>query len=84
MEAGAAFFFHSNLLHTSDANLSDKPRWGLICCYNAARNDPYKDSHHPRYTPLEKLPDSAIKAMGPRGSAASQQFLRQEDDETTG
>ena len=57
-------FFHCNLLHRSDQNRSDRPRWSLICCYNAARNDPYKDSRHPRYTPLEKVDDSAIKAVG--------------------
>jgi hypothetical protein len=36
----------------------------MICCYNAARNDPYKESHHPRYTPLKKVPDSMIKESG--------------------
>ena len=36
----------------------------MICCYNAARNDPYKESHHPRYTPLAVVPDAAIKAVG--------------------
>jgi hypothetical protein len=36
----------------------------MICCYNAARNDPYKESHHPRYTPLSVVPDQAIKAVG--------------------
>lgn len=36
----------------------------MICCYNAARNNPYKESHHPRYTPLHKVPDSAIKEAG--------------------
>jgi hypothetical protein len=36
----------------------------MICCYNAARNDPYKDSHHPRYTPLNVVPDAAIKQVG--------------------
>jgi ectoine hydroxylase-related dioxygenase (phytanoyl-CoA dioxygenase family) len=84
MDAGDAVFFHSNTLHTSAANESDKPRWGLICCYNTAHNDPYKEHHHPRYTPLEKLPDSAIKEMGPVGCAASTEFLEQDRDETTG
>src|SRR5690349_9686683 len=42
MEPGDAIFFHSNLLHRSDQNKSDQPRWSMICCYNAARNDPYK------------------------------------------
>jgi ectoine hydroxylase len=66
MEPGDAMFFHCNLLHRSDQNRSDKPRWSLICCYNAARNDPYKDSQHPRYTPLGKVDDTAIKKVGMR------------------
>ena len=63
MAPGDALFFHCNLLHRSDQNKSPNPRWSLICCYNAARNDPYKDSHHPRYTPLEKVEDTAIKQV---------------------
>ncbi len=64
LEPGDAVFFHCNLLHRSDRNDSDQPRWALICCYNAARNDPYKDSRHPRYTFLEKWPDSQITEIG--------------------
>jgi len=64
MEPGDALFFHANLLHRSDQNTSDDPRWSMICCYNAARNDPYKDSHHPRYTPLKVVPDAAILEVG--------------------
>ena len=64
MEPGDALYFHSNLLHRSDQNRSEFPRWSMICCYNAARNDPYKESHHPRYTPLKVLADSAIKEVG--------------------
>jgi ectoine hydroxylase-related dioxygenase (phytanoyl-CoA dioxygenase family) len=64
MNPGDVLFFHSNLLHRSDQNRSDNPRWSMICCYNAARNDPYKESHHPRYTPLSKVPDSAIREAG--------------------
>ena len=66
MEPGDALFFHSNLLHRSDQNTSNDPRWSMICCYNAARNDPYKESHHPRYTPLSVVPDSAIREVGVR------------------
>ena len=64
MEPGDTLFFHCNLLHRSDQNRSEHPRWSMICCYNAARNDPYKESHHPRYTPLVKVPDSAVRAAG--------------------
>jgi hypothetical protein len=35
----------------------------MICCYNAASNDPYKDSHHPRYTKLDKVEDDQILAF---------------------
>lgn len=64
MEPGDAMFFDCNLLHRSDQNRSDQPRWSLICCYNAARNDPYKDLQHARYTPIIKVEDSAIKEVG--------------------
>lgn len=66
MDPGDVLFFHANLLHRSDQNRSDNPRWAMICCYNAARNDPYKEAHHPRYTPLLKVNDSAIRAAGLR------------------
>lgn len=64
MEPGDAVFFHSNLLHRSDQNVSDFPRWSMICCYNSARNNPYKESHHPCYTPLQMVPDSRIQEVG--------------------
>lgn len=63
-EPGSALFFHSNLLHRSDQNKSPDPRWAFICCYNAARNDPYKESRHPQYSRLEKWDDSRIAEVG--------------------
>ncbi|RYF97017.1 MAG: phytanoyl-CoA dioxygenase family protein, partial [Chitinophagaceae bacterium] len=35
LQPGDALFFHSNLLHRSEANTSDSPRWSLISCYNS-------------------------------------------------
>jgi len=64
MEPGDALFFHANLLHRSDQNRSENPRWSMICCYNSARNDPYKESHHPRYTPLKKVADAEVLKAG--------------------
>jgi ectoine hydroxylase-related dioxygenase (phytanoyl-CoA dioxygenase family) len=64
LEPGDGIFFHCNVLHRSDRNDSESPRWAFICCYNAARNDPYKDSRHPRYSYLEKWPDHRIKEVG--------------------
>ncbi|MDZ4799805.1 MAG: phytanoyl-CoA dioxygenase family protein [Bryobacteraceae bacterium] len=78
MEPGDTVFFDANLLHRSDQNKSENPRWSMICCYNAARNDPYKESHHPRYTPLSVVPDSAIREAGARrfgDSSAGLAFL---------
>jgi hypothetical protein len=66
LEPGSAIFFHCNLLHRSDQNKSPDPRWAFICCYNARRNDPYKESRHPRYTFLEKRDDDQIREVGRR------------------
>lgn len=71
MEPGDVVFFHCNTLHRSDQNRSPDRRWTLICCYNAARNDPYLDHHHPRYTPLDKVSDEAIRTAGMKFSDAS-------------
>jgi ectoine hydroxylase len=64
MQPGDTLFFDCNLLHRSDQNRSEHPRWSMICCYNAARNNPYKESHHPRYTPLSQVADSAVREAG--------------------
>lgn len=64
MQPGDAVFFHCNTLHRSDQNKSENPRWTLICCYNAKRNNPFADSHHPRYTPLQVVADDMIKKVG--------------------
>jgi ectoine hydroxylase len=66
LEPGDAVFFHANLLHRSDQNTSDNARWALICCYNTKRNDPYKPSRHPGYTPLEILEDEQVLSVGER------------------
>lgn len=64
LEPGSAVLFHSNLLHRSDQNRSDNPRWALICCYNTKKNDPYKESRHPGYSPLQELPDAELFGVG--------------------
>lgn len=69
-------FFPANLSHRSDQNRSDNPRWAMICCYNAARNDFHKDSRHPQYTPLRKVKDEEIL------QAAAKRFGTQEAEGT--
>ncbi len=64
MEPGDALFFHGNLLHRSDQNHSDHPRWSLICCYNTRHNDPIvQDGRHPNYSKLETWPDDRVSTL---------------------
>ncbi len=82
MAPGDALFFHCNLLHHSAQNKSAEPRSMLLCCYNMARNDPFKEHHHPGYTPLHKLPDNAVKERGERLAGDRRVFMLGEDDQT--
>jgi len=84
MDPGDALFFDCNLLHRSDQNRSDQSRWSLICCYNAARNSPYKEVQHASYTPLETVGKEAIKNGAARGfeSDASGDWLSGDRDRT--
>jgi len=51
-QKGDALFFHANLLHSSVANKSESSRRTLIVCFNTKSNNPFKDSGHANYTPL--------------------------------
>lgn len=83
MEPGDAIFFHSNTLHRSDQNTSEHSRWSMVCCYNTKSNDPYKESHHPGYTPLKKVENSMIKEVGMKSfEEGSQAWLDPEKDES--
>jgi len=67
LDPGDTVFFHSNLLHTSEANVRQDQRWTLICCFNAMWNDPFDDQgEHPRYSHLERWPDDRILEIGHR------------------
>ena len=64
MEPGDALFFHANLLHRSDKNTSDHPRWSLICCYNTRHNDPIiTGGRHPNYAPLQRWSDARVREL---------------------
>lgn len=56
---GDTLFFHSNLLHKSNQNLSSKPRWSMICAYNAIANKPFLKSDS-EFHPLHPVEDNAI------------------------
>jgi ectoine hydroxylase-related dioxygenase (phytanoyl-CoA dioxygenase family) len=76
MAPGDGLFFHCNLLHRSAPNRSGRRRWVLIAAYNAKGNDPYKDTYLPRYKPLAKVEDDAIRTTGRKGASADKSFVR--------
>jgi hypothetical protein len=57
---GSALFFHCNLLHASEPNLSDRPRRAYICCYNAFSNIPVLGKGHGQPAPIPAVADDAI------------------------
>lgn len=74
LQPGDAMFFHSNLLHASGPNKSDKRRWLLIYCYNAAYNEPFIKTHNPTYSPIEKTDDLGIDRDALRFADGSEGF----------
>ena len=66
LQPGDALFFHPNLLHRSDANNSDNPRWTIISAYNLDYNVPFREKNPSCITPIEVVPDTAILESGGR------------------
>lgn len=75
MRAGDTLFFHANLLHRSDSNRSDNPRWSLITAYNLASNKPYKKTNPLFSTPINTVPDTAIQQADAKGISQEADFL---------
>lgn len=77
---GDALFFHSNLLHRSEANLSTEPRWSMISCYNRAENVPYNEPHGSSTVPINVVPDEALLTWTASGISSAADFLKKEAD----
>ncbi|XP_072014594.1 L-proline trans-4-hydroxylase-like isoform X2 [Amphiura filiformis] len=82
MQPGDALFFHCNVLHKSEQNKSDRRRWVFIAAYNRATNNPVKDHHHPKYTPLVKVPNKAILTCGNKTDMTGKDFMDPKKDLT--
>lgn len=83
LNAGDALFFHSNILHRSEANLSEHPRWSLISCYNRSTNIGYHESSSSSssITPIDIVPDEALLTWDAAGLTESEaDFLSKEAD----
>lgn len=79
LEPGDALFFHPNLLHRSEANLSDYPRWSIISCYNLQSNIAYNETSTAWKTPVDQVPDNALMEWKPE-SLSDADFLKKEND----
>ncbi len=80
IQPGDALFFHSNLLHRSEANTSDKPRWSIISCYNSLSNPAYNDESTSWREPVEIVADNALMDAAVSGASATGDFLQKEKD----
>jgi phytanoyl-CoA hydroxylase len=81
LKAGDALFFHSNLLHRSEANLSSNSRWSMISCYNRSENIPYNEPSNSSTFPIESVSDTALLNWQTSGLKETSNFLEKEKDE---
>jgi ectoine hydroxylase-related dioxygenase (phytanoyl-CoA dioxygenase family) len=79
LEPGDMLFFHSNVLHRSDANTSDKARWSVISAYNLSYNVPFKEKNTSCIDPIKVVPDAALLESGHR-YANTADFLLKENE----
>lgn len=81
LKAGDALFFHSNILHRSEANTSEHSRWSLISVYNRSSNVPYNEPSGHSTMPVEAVPDEALLQWQTTGLGDNADFLEKEKDE---
>jgi len=81
LKAGDALFFHSNLIHRSEANTSEHARWSVISCYNRAANVPYNEPSGSSTLPLETVPDDALLTWDAPEHLDASNFLKKENDQ---
>lgn len=81
LKPGDTLFFHCNLLHRSDANTSNYPRFSIISAYNNCDNKPFKEGEpESAYKPVSALPDEFILEQGAIGLSESAGFLNPSKD----
>lgn len=81
LKAGDTLFFHSNILHRSDANLSEKPRWSVISAYNLSFNKPFREKNTSCIEPVKVVPDTALLESGVQ-AVSQADFLNKESEIT--
>lgn len=74
LAAGDAVIFHANLLHSSNPNLSERSRWGLISSFFRADNESVLDDPRFRRKAIAPIPHGEILS-GARASDPDKAFL---------
>jgi len=74
LEPGDSLFFHCNLLHRSDANLSDYPRWSIISVYNRITNIPFMGDNTSSFTAIDRVADDTIMQAPLQGISEDLKF----------
>ena len=64
LQPGDVLFFHSNILHRSAANTSDKSRWSIISAYNLSYNVPFREKNLSCIQPIKKVANSMLLESG--------------------
>lgn len=81
LTAGDILFFHPNILHRSEANLSEYARWSVISAYNLSYNKPFREKHTSCITPVSVVPDESL--LNEKNSKVENaDFLRKEQEIT--
>ncbi|XP_060067966.1 L-proline trans-4-hydroxylase-like [Ylistrum balloti] len=83
MDAGDALFFHCNLLHCSSANESPDRRWAYLIAYNTKVNNPIVPHHHAQYSPIQKVPNSAVAECTNYSDFTDKDFMEVGSSKTT-
>lgn len=78
LQPGDCLFFHSNILHRSEANLSERPRWSLISAYNRQSNPPHNGEAESSIVPLTAVPDDLMLQSEAKTITDGAHFLSQE------
>jgi hypothetical protein len=81
LKAGDVLFFHPNILHRSEANLSAYARWSVISAYNLSYNKPFREKNLSCITPVSVVADEALLHQKNR-EVKNADFLQKEQEIT--
>jgi hypothetical protein len=81
LNPGDTLFFHSNILHRSAANTSERSRWSIISAYNLSYNIPFREKNMSCIQPIVKVADEALLENGAK-KLTDADFLKKEKEIT--